>query len=67
MSTDETDFKFLAENSADVIVRVGTDRVLRYVSPSCLRVYGWVAEEVVGRKMDDFVLAEDAPQMMESL
>ena len=67
MSTDETDFKFLAENSADVIVRVGTDRVLRYVSPSCLRVYGWVADEVVGRKMDDFVLAEDAPQMMESL
>jgi diguanylate cyclase (GGDEF)-like protein/PAS domain S-box-containing protein len=67
MSTTTTDFKFLAENTADVICRVGPDRVVRYVSPSCLRVYGWVAEEVVGRKMDDFVLAEDAPQMMESL
>lgn len=67
MTEEEIDFKFLAENSADVICRVGTDRVIRYISPSCFRIYGWVAEDVLGKRMEEFVLAEDLPRMMESL
>ncbi len=46
---DETDFKFLAENSADIICRSGMDRVIRYTSPSCFLVLGWKPEEMIGK------------------
>jgi PAS domain S-box-containing protein len=55
------DFQFLAENSVDVICRGGLDRVLHYVSPSSLLILGWEPREMIGRKIDDFVLAEDFP------
>ena len=59
---DETDFQFLAENSADLICRVGMDdRAIRYVSPSCRRVLGWTPEEMTGKGPEFFFLAEDLP------
>jgi diguanylate cyclase (GGDEF)-like protein/PAS domain S-box-containing protein len=64
---DETDFRFLTENSLDVICRVDPDRVVRYVSPSCVRAFGWEANEIVGKRMDDFVFANDMPLLMESI
>jgi diguanylate cyclase (GGDEF)-like protein/PAS domain S-box-containing protein len=55
------DFEFLADNSADVICRVGLDMVLRYVSPSAFRVLGWKPEEMIGMGPDTLVLEEDRP------
>lgn len=60
---DEIDFQFLAENSADIICRAGMDRILRYVSPSCFRVLGWIPEEMVGKGPDAFILLEDFPAL----
>lgn len=56
-----TDFQFLTENSADIICRAGLDRVLHYVSPSSLSVLGWTSEEMTGKLVDEFILAEDFP------
>jgi diguanylate cyclase (GGDEF)-like protein/PAS domain S-box-containing protein len=62
-SENETDFQFLAENSADIICRVGMDQVTRYVSPSCHQVLGWTPEEMIGKGADAFILSEDIPEM----
>jgi len=50
-----TDFRLLAELSADVICRVGVDGKFLYVSPSSLRVLGWTPEEMIS--MPPFALA----------
>jgi diguanylate cyclase (GGDEF)-like protein/PAS domain S-box-containing protein len=59
-SEDEVGFKFLAENSTDVICRAGLDMALHYASPSCFPVLGWQPCEMLGKSLDAFVLAEDA-------
>jgi diguanylate cyclase (GGDEF)-like protein/PAS domain S-box-containing protein len=60
---DEVDFRFLAENSVDIICSVGLDHVIHYVSPSSFRILGWKPEEMVGKVFDDFVLPEDLPAL----
>jgi diguanylate cyclase (GGDEF)-like protein/PAS domain S-box-containing protein len=57
---DSASFRFLADNSTDVICRAGADAVLQYVSPACFRVLGWKPEEMTGKRPDDFILSEDA-------
>jgi diguanylate cyclase (GGDEF)-like protein/PAS domain S-box-containing protein len=66
MSEGAIDFQFLAENSADVICRVSgsaTEMVMQYVSPSCMRVLGWIPEELTGTRASDFVFPEDMPHL----
>ena len=60
---DEIDFQFFAENSADIVCRVGLDRVMHYVSPSCFYLLGWRPEEMTGKGPEVFVLAEDLPTL----
>ncbi len=56
-----TDFQVLAENSMDLIVRVGPDMRSTYVSPSSLHILGWTPEEMVGKPAEELVLPEDMP------
>ena len=62
----ETSFQQLAENSADVIMRIGRDARAYYVSPSSLRLLGWAPEEIIGKGADDFVFLEDLPAVIEA-
>src|SRR3569833_2045698 len=57
----QTDFQSLAENSADVILRVGPDMRASYVSPSSRQVLGWAPEELVGKHPVEIFLREDFP------
>jgi diguanylate cyclase (GGDEF)-like protein/PAS domain S-box-containing protein len=66
-SSDSTDFQFLAEYSADIICRSGMDMVLTYVSPSSLPLLGYKPEEMIGKKTDVFILAEDMPILRTAL
>ena len=59
-----TDFQFLAENSTDVICRAGLDRVLHYVSPSCVNLFGCEQGEMEGKIVDGRVFPEDMPKVM---
>ena len=59
--SDQSDFKFLAENSADVICRVTPDYRMVYVSPASVTVLGWTPEEVRAMPPFALVLPEDAP------
>ena len=60
-SSDNSHFQFLAENSFDLICRTDRDTVLQYVSPASTRILGWAPDELVGRKILDFVHTEDLP------
>lgn len=58
---EEAQFRFLAENSVDIICRAGVDLVMHYASPSTIHSLGWTPDEMVGRRPEDFVLLEDIP------
>jgi diguanylate cyclase (GGDEF)-like protein/PAS domain S-box-containing protein len=55
----EIDYKFLAENCADILCSVGADHVIRYVSPSALDILNWDPGEMIGKDFDEFVFSED--------
>jgi len=58
---ENAQFRFLAENSVDIICRADLDLVMHYASPSTLHMLGWMPEEMTGRRPEDFVLPEDLP------
>ena len=60
--TKATDFQELAHFSSDVIVRVGPDRLILYVSPSCQR-FGYQAAELLGRTIDSLMHPDDLASM----
>ena len=63
-STDrQQDFRVLAENSGDVIMRLGPGGFPTYVSPSSLRVLGWTPEEMIGHGPEAFIHPEDVPRL----
>jgi diguanylate cyclase (GGDEF)-like protein/PAS domain S-box-containing protein len=57
----EIDYKFVAENCADILCSVGADHAIRYVSPSSLEILGRDPSEMIGRDFDEFVFPEDVP------
>ncbi|MCP3394345.1 diguanylate cyclase [Bradyrhizobium sp. CCGB12] len=44
----EANFRLLAEQSSDMVTRIGLDDTLLYVSPACARITGWSAAELLG-------------------
>ena len=67
MSPDSETLRFLASHSADIICRCAIDTTMLYVSPSSVRVLGWTPEEMVGKRVADFVEEEDVPLFMASV
>ena len=61
MSVEETDFQFLAENSRDLILRIGMDLLYYYVSPASFSLLGWHPDEMIGKHVSSFVHPEDFP------
>jgi diguanylate cyclase (GGDEF)-like protein/PAS domain S-box-containing protein len=61
LGDDAVDFRFIAENSIDIIWSNGLDHVIHYVSLSVFHLLGWKPEEMIGKVFDDFVLPEDLP------
>jgi len=52
-------FRLLAENASDVVVLVGPEGVVEWVSPSVRDMLGWEPEDLVGRRGADFVHPDD--------
>jgi diguanylate cyclase (GGDEF)-like protein/PAS domain S-box-containing protein len=67
LAASEADFRRLAEGSSDMVMRVGFDETIRYVSPSCARVVGWTAEQLAGTPALASVNAEDAARVQETV
>jgi PAS domain S-box-containing protein len=62
-SESERRLLLLAENATDVILSIGPDRRMRYVSPASREILGYPPEEMVGAPLLDYVDAEDAPRV----
>ena len=63
LAASEQDFRMLAENVTDVIVRIGLDRRMEYASPSVTRIFGWDPAEIVGVPAPDFFHPDDLDVM----
>lgn len=48
LAAKEADFRLLAEESSDMVMRIGFDERILYASPSTTRVLGWDPEQLVG-------------------
>ncbi|MDB5634452.1 MAG: diguanylate cyclase, partial [Tardiphaga sp.] len=63
----EADFRLLAEESSDVVMRIGTDERILYVSPSSSRILGWTPEQLIGTPALAGVDADDLPRVEQTV
>jgi len=63
----EADFRLLAEQSSDMVMRVGLDETILYVSPSCVRTVGWDPGQLVGTQALAGVNADDLPRVQQTV
>ena len=63
----EAHFRLLAEQSSDMVSRIGLDNRLIYVSPSCERIIGWSADELLGTSAVAGIHAEDAERVEQAI
>jgi len=59
----EAQYRLLAENGCDLIMRSDAEGRLTYISPAATAATGYRPEEMLGRGWFEFVHPEDAPQV----
>lgn len=67
LASKEADFRLLAEESSDMVMRIGFDERILYVSPACIRIVGWSAEQLTGTPALAGVNAEDLPHVRKTV
>ncbi|QEY31207.1 PAS domain S-box protein [Synechococcus sp. RSCCF101] len=55
LAAEEAHFRLLAENSSDVVVHLGQDQVIRWVSPSLEPCLGWAPGQWIGQPIETFL------------
>lgn len=58
LASSEANYRTIADNSTDIIVRFGLDGIITYASPSC-QILGVTPEDAIGLSTVDFTIAED--------
>ncbi|AHY54915.1 diguanylate cyclase domain-containing protein [Bradyrhizobium japonicum] len=64
---NEAHFRLLAEQSSDMVSRIGLDNRLLYVSPSCVRIIGWSPEELLGTSAVAGIHADDMERVEQAI
>ncbi|MHB2205087.1 diguanylate cyclase domain-containing protein [Methylobacterium sp. CM6257] len=67
LRASEANYRLLADNSTDMIVRCAADGVRLYVSPAAKRLLGYEPDELVGTTSLDFVHPDDAADFAQVL
>ena len=67
LTAKEADFRLLAEESSDMVMRIAFDERILYVSPACLRIVGWSAEQLRGTPALAGVNPEDLPHVQKTV
>ncbi|OCB72816.1 PAS domain S-box protein [Flavobacterium glycines] len=60
-------YRFLADNTADLVCVHGLDTTFQYVSPSSTKLIGYTPEELVGTSPLDYAFPEEIQYLMSSL
>ncbi|HEX6130056.1 MAG TPA: GAF domain-containing protein, partial [Candidatus Limnocylindria bacterium] len=58
-------YRFLVDNSPDLIFTADRDGYLTYLSDTCEQLIGWKPEELVGRHFSELIAPEALPVVME--
>jgi diguanylate cyclase (GGDEF)-like protein/PAS domain S-box-containing protein len=61
----EADFRLLAEQCSDVVMRIGLDERILYASPSCARILGWDPARLLGTSALAGLNPEDRPRVVQ--
>ncbi|MEB3263968.1 MAG: sensor domain-containing diguanylate cyclase [Synechococcus sp.] len=56
LAESEKQFRLLAENASDVVLRVSGSRLVQWVSPALTAMLGWVPQEWIGRPVEELLL-----------
>ncbi|UVO51288.1 PAS domain S-box protein [Sphingomonas sp. SUN019] len=59
--------RLLADNSHDMVVRIGIDGVRRYISPACERLLGYTADELLGETPIAAIHADDRARVEQTI
>ena len=60
-------YRFLADNTADLVCVHGLDSTFQYVSPSAKKLLGYTPEELLGTSPLDYAFPEETEYLMTSL
>lgn len=61
LSDSEADYRLLADNARDVIMRLDPSLRRSYVSPACRAVLGYAPEDLIGRSPQEIIHPDDWP------
>ncbi len=67
LERSEKHFRFLAENTIDIIAKYDNDIICTYVSPACVTISGYQPDEIVGKSFFDFVHQDDKDEILLNL
>jgi PAS domain S-box-containing protein len=67
LQESERKYRFLAENSLDIINRQTPECILTYVSPVVTQVLGYLEEEVLGRSLLEMVHPDDIDRVRQDM
>jgi PAS domain S-box-containing protein len=67
LAESEEQYRLLAENASDVVMRLSTDRKFEWVSGSVAGVLGRQGPDLIDHVIDEFVHSEDLPQFRQAL
>jgi len=66
LAASEARYRLLAENMSDIVVTLGVDGRIQYVSPS-VRAMGYTPDELIGRDRSEFIHADEVPRLNDNM
>ena len=64
LQASEARYRFLADNSTDLILLIGADGKRLYASPACRKLLGYEPDETVALSLKDAIHPDDAPRVL---
>lgn len=63
----ESQYRLLADNTSDLVARLGADLRYNYASPASIDILGYRPEELIGLRAGDLVCPSDKAEWLEAL